>query len=106
MRPEAPSGFDAETSPEQALRDTFMAAFCATLHETRLMPMEVMAMAAAAVGAIYREIADAHLIDGVCPCGWQPRMAEDVATLQAALASSAGVTTAFDLRHAVAAGQA
>lgn len=106
MRPEASPDLEPAASPEDELRDAFMTAFCTVLHDTQMMPMQVMAMAAAAMGSIYREVADAHLVGDACPCGWQPRTAEDVAELQALLAASAGAVTAFDLRNAVVAGQA
>lgn len=52
--------------------------------------MTVMTLAAAAVGAIYKEITDEHRRDGTCPCGWQPIPRADVEALQAALAHREG----------------
>ncbi|MGY6247404.1 hypothetical protein ACXIUS_07590 [Bosea thiooxidans] len=71
------------------IRQAVLTAFCAALHDTRLPPIALIALAAQAVGSIYREVADAHCGDPSCPCGWRPRFTSDLEALQAALALSA-----------------
>lgn len=88
------------------LRQALMAAFCTALHGTRLPPMAVMALAAEAVGSVYREVADAHLGDQPCPCGWHPSPAADVAALQAALALTAEPAPGVDLARIAVVGRA
>ncbi|MBS4005552.1 MAG: hypothetical protein KGZ91_19450 [Afipia sp.] len=87
---------DIETARAE-LHRAVMAAFCNTLHASLLPPMTVMALTAAAVGAIYRDIADEHRRDTVCPCGWQPSTSADVEALQSALASTVEVRPLADL---------
>lgn len=72
-------------------------AFCRAMHTTRLPTMTLMSFAAAAIGSIYKEVADEHLRAGACPCGWQPNLSEDVEALQAALAATTEATPRSDL---------
>ena len=88
------------------LRQLVMAAFCGVLHESRLSPQAVLELAAEAIGSVYREVADAHIGDTSCPCGWQPEPAADIAALQAALARVAAARPGFDLAQVEVAGRA
>lgn len=99
-----PLGPDAEAARAE-LHRAIMAAFCNVLHASRLPPMTVMSFAAAAVGLIYKEIADEHRIDA-CPCGWQPNPRADVEALQTALAATTQTIPPSDLRAVQAAGRA
>lgn len=105
MRPEP----DMTASLDEAraeLRQAVMGAFCGVLHGTRLSPMTVLELAAEAVGSVYREVADAHLGDYPCPCGWHPSPAADLAALQASLALSVAPPPGIDLARAEVAGRA
>ncbi|HEY5798397.1 MAG TPA: hypothetical protein VIU82_25625 [Bosea sp. (in: a-proteobacteria)] len=105
MRPEP----DVATSLDQAraeIRQAVMNAFCGVLHGTRLSPMAVLEFAAEAVGSVYREVADAHLGDHPCPCGWHPSPSVDLAALQASLALSVAQPPGIDLARAELAGRA
>lgn len=83
-----------------------MTAFCTVLHGTQLSPMAVIELAAEAVGSVYREVADAHLGDQPCPCGWHPSPEADLAMLQAALALTAAPAPGIDLARIAIAGRA
>ncbi len=83
-----------------------MTAFCAALRDTRLPPLTLIELAAAAVGSVYREVADAHCGDQPCPCGWHPRLREDLEALQAALALSAAPVPQGDLARMPVLGRA
>jgi hypothetical protein len=93
-------------NPRAALRQAVMSAFCGVLHGTRLSPMAVLELATEAIGSVYREVADAHLGDHPCPCGWKPSLAEDLAALQASLALSVAPPPGIDLARAEVAGRA
>ena len=88
------------------LRQALMTAFCQVLHASRLPPMTVMSLAASAVGSIYQEVAEAHRGNDPCPCGWQPSPQADVEALQTALAITAQVFPALDLRVVQVSGRA
>lgn len=72
-----------------AMRRLVMRTFCDLLQQTRLPPMRVLEYAAAAVGSVYREVADAHTPPDACPCGWHPDEAGDILALQHALLGEA-----------------
>ncbi|PTM39751.1 hypothetical protein [Bosea sp. 124] len=101
--PDAGMPFDAA---RLEIRQALMSAFCGVLHATRLPPIAVLELAAEAVGSIYREVADAHLGDRPCPCGWHPSLPADLATLQAALTLIAAPPPGIDLARAEVAGRA
>lgn len=81
-----------------AMRQMVMQTFCDLLHATNLAPMTVLEYASAAVGSVYREVADAHTWPSACPCGWQPDEIGDITILQNALVCEA----ISDLRHGLA----
>ncbi len=88
------------------LQRTVMAAFCKTLHGGDLAPIVVLGLIAEAVGAAYREVADAHRGDNACPCPWRPDAEADIALLQNALAEVAAAADLMDLRFVAIAGRA
>jgi hypothetical protein len=88
------------------LRQAVMTAFNNVLHATHLSPMAVMSLTAAAVGSVYKEVADAHCGGNACPCGWQPNRHADVEVLRAALAMTTEIFSVSDLHVVQAAGRA
>ena len=96
---------DSESAGAEMHR-SIMTAFCDVLRTSGLPPMTVMSLAASALGAVYKEVADQHGADGGCPCGWQPNRRTDIAALQAALAASMEAVPAADLRIMQAVGRA
>ena len=105
MQPDQGSAESLETARAD-IREAVMTAFCAALHDTRLPPLALLELAAAAVGSVYREVADAHCGDQPCPCGWHPRLLEDLEALQAAMALSAVPALQPDLASMVVLGRA
>lgn len=89
-----------------AMRNLVMRTFVSLLHETNLAPITVLRHAAAAVGAVYHDVAEAHRVPGACPCGWTPDDAADIAMLQAALAREAIADPRDNLAAARVAGHA
>ena len=85
---------------------SIMTTFCNILRTTQMPPMTVMSLAASALGAVYKEVADQHRCDGGCPCGWNPNLRVDVEALQAALAATTQAVPSADLRVMQAAGRA
>lgn len=81
-------------------------AFCRSMHTSRLPTMLLLSLAAAAVGSIYKEVADDHRRVGACPCGWQPNPPEDVAALRTALAAATKAEPIVDLSMVEVAGRA
>ncbi len=71
------------------LKRSVRMAFCGVMQSTRLPPMAALSLAATAVGLLYLEVADAHLRDNACPCGWEPRRPADLEALQISLALAA-----------------
>lgn len=105
MQPD-PVGEAPRQDARAELRQLVMSAFCGVLHDTRLSPLAVLELAAEAVGSVYREVADAHLGEASCPCGWQPNLPADVAALQAALALVAAPPPGIDLARVAVVGRA
>ena len=96
---------DSEAAGAEMHR-SIMTAFCDVLRTTKLPPMTVMNLAASALGAVYREVADQHRSDGGCPCGWKPNLHADVEALQAALAATIQAIPSADLRAMQTVGRA
>ncbi|WP_199089989.1 hypothetical protein [Bosea sp. ASV33] len=105
MQPDQGSAESLETARAD-IREAVMTAFCAALRDTRLPPLALIELAAAAVGSVYREVADAHCGDRPCPCGWHPRLREDLEALQAAVALSATPVPQGDLARMPVLGRA
>jgi hypothetical protein len=74
---------------EAFLRQALLTAFCMVMRDTGLSPAAVLSLAAAAVGALYREVSDRHQGQDACCCGWHPRGQKDIEALQVALAAAA-----------------
>ncbi|UJW85392.1 hypothetical protein [Devosia sp. SL43] len=84
-----------------AIRAALLASYSGTLASTRMSPIEALECMAAALGSIYREVADAHLDPHGCRCGWVPSEMLDIVALEQAIAANAAtdeVGDAFDLR--------
>lgn len=78
-----------------------MASYAGTLASTRLSPLEALECLSAAIGSIYREIADSHLDPAGCGCGWLPNEVLDIAALEQAIGANAAREdddSFFDLR--------
>ena len=83
------------------MRSAMMASYAAALGSTRMTPLEALQCMAAALGSIYREVADAHLDPHGCPCGWKPLELLDLVAMEQAIAAHAAqedVAGPFDLR--------
>lgn len=87
-----------------AMRRLVMNTFSTLLRDTELAPMQVLEYAAAAIGSVYREMADAHAWPRSCPCGWEPDELHDIAVLQAAIAGEALPKARYELASAPVAG--
>lgn len=90
-----------------AVRAALLASYSGALASTRLTPLAALEYIAAALGSIYREVADCHLDPNGCPCGWQPSDILDLAALERALATNAlrdKDEAFFDLRSAMVVG--
>ena len=86
---ERQDAFDGDRQIIQADLDrALMAAFCRALDTPGAKPMDVMMAMAAAFGAIYRQVADAHQAQP-CPCDWQPASLSDIDTLKLAFEAAA-----------------
>ncbi|WP_156460259.1 hypothetical protein [Devosia sp. Root635] len=90
-----------------ALRAALMASYAGTLASTRMSPLEALEAMAAALGSIYREVADSHLDPEGCRCGWQPHALRDIVALEQAMGINAAgdeQESLFDLRSIMPAG--
>ena len=77
------------------------------LATTRLSPLEALECMAAALGSLYREVADAHIDPQGCHCGWQPHAVLDMVALEQAMAANGARDEdedMFDLRSIAPAG--
>lgn len=90
------TGHDRDTT-FVAVRAALLSSYAGSLATTRMSPIEALECLAAALGSIYREVADSHLDpEG---CGWRPDELRDVAALEQAIAANAlRDADAFDLR--------
>ncbi len=62
-----------ETMAREKMRHAVLCAFCHVAQTTGLKPMAVLGLAASAIGAIYKDVATAHICNDDCPCGWEPQ---------------------------------
>ncbi|HWU18901.1 MAG TPA: hypothetical protein VN155_14560 [Devosia sp.] len=102
-----PQNADKQDAAFAAIRAALMASYSGTLASTRLSPLDALEYLAAAIGSIYREVADAHLDPDGCPCGWEPCDVLDIVALQQAIAANASIADEadpFDLRTLAPAG--
>lgn len=72
-----------------AVRAALLASYSGALASSRMSPIEALECIAAAMGSIYREVADAHLDPHGCQCGWAPHELTDIIALQQAIAANA-----------------
>jgi hypothetical protein len=90
-----------------AIRAALLSSYAGTLASTRMSPIEALECIAAAIGSIYREVADNHLDPEGCGCGWRPNRMLDILALEQAIAANAAPedeTAYFDLRSVAPAG--
>ena len=90
-----------------AIRAALMSSYAGTLASSRMSPLEALEALAAALGSIYREVADSHLHPEGCGCGWRPNELLDIVALEQAIAANAAQedeTAYFDLRSITPAG--
>lgn len=95
------------TATFAAVRAALMASYSGTLASTRLSPLEALECMAAALGSLYREVADAHIDPQGCHCGWQPHAVLDMVALEQAMAANGARDEdedMFDLRSIAPAG--
>lgn len=84
-----------------AIRAALMSSYSGSLASTRMSPLEALECMAAALGSIYREVADAHIHPDGCRCGWVPHDVLDLVALEQAIAANAvreDSEEVFDLR--------
>lgn len=72
-----------------AIRAALLACYSGALASTRMSPLEALECMAAALGSIYREVADAHIHPDGCQCGWIPQEVFDLVALEQAIAANA-----------------
>ena len=72
-----------------AVRAALLASYSGSLASTRMSPLEALECMAAALGSIYREVADAHIRPDGCRCGWVPHEVLDLVALEQAIAANA-----------------
>lgn len=95
------------TATFAAVRAALMASYSGTLASTRMSPIETLECMAAALGSLYREVADAHIDPHGCQCGWQPHAVLDMVALEQAMAANGARDEdedMFDLRSIAPAG--
>ncbi|QDZ09530.1 hypothetical protein [Devosia ginsengisoli] len=95
------------TATFTAVRAALMASYSGALATTRLSPLEALECMAAALGSLYREVADAHIDPQGCHCGWQPHAVLDMVALEQAMAANGARDEdedMFDLRSIAPAG--
>lgn len=77
-----------EEAAEAVLDEALRRAFWQSLHRGPLPPMLALQVAARAVGALYRQMADGHEGPSRCACGWEPEPDGDLIVLEANLAAA------------------
>jgi len=94
------------TSAEDALNEALRRAFWHSLKCAPLPAMHALEVAARTLGALYRQVAQAHEGPGGCRCGWEPDPDCDLIVLEANLAAALLHPPAPDLFRMPAAGSA
>ncbi|MCJ2034078.1 hypothetical protein MKK54_07615 [Methylobacterium sp. J-068] len=93
-------------SPEGHLDEALRRAFWQSLHRAPLPAMSALEVAARVVGALYRQVAQAHEGPNGCRCGWEPDPDCDLIVLEANLAAALLQPPEPDLARMVALGRA
>lgn len=83
---------------EAHIRAAMMNELCEIMDKTGLPPMALLRLAARSIGAIYREMADAHSGVEPCTCGWRPQEAIEIDVLVMALMTACERRRTDDLR--------
>ncbi len=95
-----------EPAEGSELDEALRRAFWTSLHRNPLPALQALAVAARTVGALYRQIAQAHEGPGGCGCGWEPDPDSDLIVLEANLAASLLKPPEPDLARMTALGRA
>ena len=74
--------------PEDQLDEALRRAFWQSLNRAPLPAMSALEVAARVVGALYRQVAQAHEGPNGCRCGWEPDPDCDLIVLEANLAAA------------------
>jgi hypothetical protein len=93
-------------SPEDHLDEALRRAFWQSLNRAPLPAMSALEVAARVVGALYRQVAEAHEGANGCRCGWEPDPDCDLIVLEANLAAALMQPPQPDLARMVALGRA
>ncbi|MDB5648361.1 MAG: hypothetical protein JWQ05_4030 [Methylobacterium sp.] len=93
-------------SPEGLLDEALRRAFWQSLNRAPLPAMSALEVAARVVGALYRQVAQAHEGPNGCRCGWEPDPDCDLIVLEANLAAALLQPPEPDLARMVALGRA
>jgi len=75
-------------SPEAHLDEALRRAFWQSLNRAPLPALTALEVAARVVGALYRQVAQAHEGPQGCRCGWEPDPDCDLIVLEANLAAA------------------
>jgi hypothetical protein len=75
-------------SPEAHLDEALRRAFWQSLNRAPLPALAALEVAARVVGALYRQVAQAHEGPQGCRCGWEPDPDCDLIVLEANLAAA------------------
>ncbi len=87
MPGKTPTKSRRQTAREQ-LQETMTREICEIINRTGLPPVEVLRLAAQAIGSFYREAARMHSDPTACECGWRPQHPLDMDKMSAALRSA------------------
>lgn len=97
---------DALARNQEAMELALTKAFWRGLADRPMPPMAALEIAARVVGALYRQVADAHQGPHACGCGWEPEPDGDLIVLEANLAAALLGPPRRDLARMPAAGHA
>lgn len=93
-------------SAEDTLDEALRRAFWQSLNRAPLPAMQALEVAARVVGALYRQVAQAHEGPHGCRCGWEPDPDCDLIVLEANLAAALLEPPQADLARMQPAGRA
>lgn len=93
-------------SPEAHLDEALRRAFCQSLNRAPLPALSALEVAARVVGALYRQVAQAHEGPQGCRCGWEPDPDCDLIVLEANLAAALMQPPEPDLARMIPLGRA
>ncbi|WP_019905921.1 hypothetical protein [Methylobacterium sp. 77] len=88
------------------LDEALRRAFWNSLNRNPLPALQALAVAARTIGALYRQVAQAHEGASGCDCGWEPDPDSDLIVLEANLAAALLKPPESDLAHMATLGRA